>query len=175
MPKSKKPVPEAVVAVIEETVKRTMQQMMAERDAMPRDCYKQTIKRIKSLPVLQERVAENKARLGKDGNLMPEKSKSIVRFSASGVRADPEEMLEAVIQTLEAHIAADEEEISIVTKALESVKNDYYYQTVVGTYIDQKTDEQLAEEMHCEESTIRRNRKRLTSIISVRLYGVFAI
>ena len=110
MPKSKKPVPAAVVAVIEETVKRTMQQMMVERDAMPRDCYKQTIKRIKSLPVLQERVAENKARLGKDGNLMPEKSKSIVRFSASGVRADPEEMLEAVIQTLEAHIAADEEE-----------------------------------------------------------------
>ena len=175
MPKEMKRVPDAVLAVIEETAKRVAATMYAERNMRPDNCYKQTIKRIKLLPVLQERVNDNLARLGEDGNLMPGKSKSIVRFSASGVRADPEEMLEAVRRSTEAHLAADQEEIDTVTAAMEYVQDDYYYPAVYDGLVLHKTDAELAEMLYCDESTIRRNRSRLIRIISVRLYGVEAI
>ena len=170
-----KRIPEAVLAVIEETAKQVAQTMYAERNRIPDNCYKQTIKRIKALPILMERVEDNRARLGEDGNLMPGKSKSIVRFSASGVRADPEVMLEAVRRSVEAHLAADQEEIDLVTRALEYVKEDLYYPAVYDGLVLHKTDEQLAEELYCDESTVRRNRSRLIRIIAVRLYGVEAL
>ena len=106
---------------------------------------------------------------------MPGKSKSIVRFSASGVRVDPEEMLEAVRRSVEAHIAADQEEIDAVTSALGCVKDDYYYPAVYDGLVFHKTDAELAEMLYCDESTIRRNRSRLIHIIAIRLYGVEAI
>lgn len=173
--KTVKPISPAIMAVIEETVKKTVAAMIAERDAVPDNCYKQTIKRIKLLPVLRERVEEYRERLGENGNLMPGKSKSIVRFSASGVRADPEEMLEAVRQTVEAHLAADQEEIDIVTAAMACVQDDFYYPTVYEGLVEHKSDAELAEMLYCDESTIRRNRSRLIRVIAVRLYGVEAI
>lgn len=175
MPKEKKRVPDTVLAVIEETAKKVAATMYAERNMRPDNCYKQTIQRIKLLPVLQERVNDNLARLGEDGNLMPGRSKSIVRFSASGVRADPEEMLEAVRRSVEAHLAADQEEIGTVTTAMECVRDDYYYPAVYDGLVLHKTDAELAEMLYCDESTVRRNRSRLIRIISVRLYGVEAI
>ena len=175
MPKEMKRIPDSVIAMIEETAKRTAAAMYAERNLKPDNCYKQTIRRIKALPILQERVEDNRARLSEDGNLLPGKSKSIVRFSASGIRADPEEMLEAVRQTVEAHIAADQQEIDDVTKAMEYVKDDYYYPTVYNGLILHHSDAEIAEELHCEDSTVRRNRSRLLRIIAVRLYGVDAL
>lgn len=175
MPREKKRIPDAVIAVIEETAIRVAEKMYAERNFRPDSCYKQTIKRIKAIPVLQDRVADNLARLGEDGNLMPGRSKSIVRFSASGVRADPEEMLEAVRITTEAHVAADQQEIDTVTKAMEYVRADYYYPTVYDGLILHHSDAEIAEKLHCDDSTIRRNRSRLVRIIAVRLYGVEAL
>ena len=165
----------AVMAVIEEAVKKAVSAMYAERDSRPDNCYKQTIKRIRALPILQERVEDYRARLGENGNLMPGKSKSIVRFSASGVRADPEEMLEAVRKTTEAHLAADQEEIDIVTAAITCVQEDFYYPTVYDGLVQHKSDAELAEQLYCDESTVRRNRSRLIRIIAIRLYGVEAI
>ena len=172
--KKRNEVSPAVMAVIEEAVKKTVAAMIAERDSAPDNCYKQTIKRIKALPILQERVEDNRARL-EEGNLIPGKSKSIVRFSASGVRADPEEMLEAVRRTVEAHLAADQEEIDAVTAALACVQEDFYYPAVYDGLVLRRSDAQLAEQLYCDESTVRRNRSRLIRIIAVRLYGVSAI
>ncbi len=173
--KNRNEVSPAVMAVIEETVKKAFETMYAARDFRPDNCYKQTIKRIKALPILRERVEEYSARLGENGNLMPGKSKSIVRFSASGVRADPEEMLEAVRRTMEAHLAADQEEIDTVTTALSCVQDDFYFPAVYDGLVLHKSDIELAEQLYCDESTIRRNRSRLIRIIAVRLYGVEAI
>ena len=175
MPKEMKRIPDSVIALIEETAKRTAAAMYAERNLKPDNCYKQTIRRIKALPILQERVEDNRARLSEDGNLLPGKSKSIVRFSASGVRADPEEMLEAVRKTTEAHLAADQEEIDIVTAAIACVQEDFYYPTVYDGLVQHKSDAELAEQLYCDESTVRRNRSRLIRIIAIRLYGVEAI
>lgn len=169
---SKKPLQDDVLQIIEETVKKTVLLMIAQQNAQPDDCYKQTIKRLRALPILKERIRDNTARL--EGPLQG-KSTSIVRFSADGVRADPEEMLEAVRQSLAAHIAADKEEVEEVETALSYVGHDYYYTAVYDSYILNKPDAEIAEELHCEDSTVRRNRGRLTRIIAVRLYGKYAI
>lgn len=170
-PKAPRKASPAVIAIIEETVERVIKRMLAEKRASPDDCYKQTIKRIKAIPVLQERIADNTARLECP---VQEKSKSIVRFSASGVRSDPEEMYDAIMCTLEAHIAADQEEVDEMMKALNTISNDYYYPVVYDAFILHRTDESLAQELCCDLSTVRRNRRRLVTILSIRLYGVFA-
>ena len=47
-----------------------------------------------------------------------EKSKSIVRFQKNGGRLTPDEIFDAVVLDLEATIAADEEEIRAIEKAV---------------------------------------------------------
>ena len=164
-------VPKEVLAAIEEAIKKTVLRMIAEKNASPFDCYKQTIKRIKAVPILQERIADNMARLESP---IQEKSKSIIRFTAAGVRADPEEMLEAIEMTLRAHIAADQAEVDEIMKVLSTIEHDYYYPVVYEAFIQGKTDEALSQQLACDVSTVRRNRKRLVNILSVRLYGALA-
>lgn len=48
-----------------------------------------------------------------------------------------------------------------VGKALESVKGDQYYNIIPRYYCDRLTIDWIAEEFHCEISTITRNKKRL--------------
>lgn len=169
---SKKAFSENEMAAIEEAVRLTVLRMLEEKNSRPDDCYKQTIKRLRALPILKERIADNKARL--DGPLQ-HKSGSIVKYTASGVRADPDEMLEATRQTLAAHIAADQDEVDEVTRALSTVSSDYYFLAVYDSYVEKKSDAEIADVLHCDESTVRRNRGRLTRIIAVRLYGKDAI
>lgn len=172
MAKSAKVVTDEIRAVIDEAVKRAVLQLMNERKAMPDDCYKQTIRRLKALPVLQERIADNKARLA---GPMQNKSTSIVRYTASGVRADPEEMLEAMRQTMAAHIAADEAEVEEVTTAMNSVSEDAYFPALYDSFILRKGDDDIAEQLHCDKTTVYRHRKRLTRIVALRLYGAAAL
>ena len=175
MKKQCKPLPEAVVTVINEAVKRAVTAAWAERDRRKEDCCKQTVRRIRALPILRERVAANRARLSEDGDLIPGRSKSIVRFTASGCRVNPEEMLEAVRQSVEAHIAADQQEIDAVTAAMDCVKEDFYFPVLTDGLAGDKTEAQLAEALFCDESTVRRNRSRLIRVVAIRLYGVEAV
>lgn len=172
MAKNEKQITPEVMSIIEEAIKKTAALMIAEKNAQPDDCYKQTIKRMRAIPILKERIRDNTARL--DGPLQG-KSTSIVRYSADGVRADPEEMLEAVRRSLSAHIEADRAEVDEVETAMAYIGSDYYFPAVYDSYILGKSDAEIAEQLHCEDSTVRRNRGRLTRIIAVRLYGVLAI
>ena len=46
---------------------------------------------------------------------------------------------------------------------------------VDGKYIQRMNDEDIAEKIHCDPSTVWRNRKRLVQRVAVRLYGVDAV
>jgi len=98
-----------------------------------------------------------------------------VRFTAGGLRADPEEMFEAVMNDLKARMAADRQEIETMQKALPSIERDAYYHAVPARYFDGRADWEVAEELHCDDSTVRRNRARLVRIVAIRLYGVQAV
>lgn len=176
--KAKKPTAkELIEQTVEIAVAKAIKAMYVESRKKADDYYKMTMHRLEALPVLIERVEDNKDRLAEmelEGAL-PQTSKSIVKFQADGVRADPMEMFDAVKQSLRAHIIMDTEEIQEVQKAMDYVSDDAYYETIKLRFMDRKSDYEVAEIFCCDETTIRRNRSRLVHLISVRLYGVPAV
>lgn len=161
---------------IENIIKKAVEagRISAERTA--KDAFKATERRLYALPVIRERLADNREKLAEIMQYGPrERSKSITRFVKSGVRLSPDEIFEAVVMDMEATIAADEYEIEAMEKALATIADDEYYQTVTGRYIENLTDDQVAELITCDTSTVWRNRKRLIQRLSVWLYGAQAI
>ena len=76
---------------------------------------------------------------------------------------------------MEAGIAADQYELDNIEKALAGIADDEYYLTVSGRYLQGLSNEQIAERIPCEISTVWRNRKRLVQQLAVLLYGAAAV
>ena len=93
----------------------------------------------------------------------------------NGLRLSPEEIKEALIMDMEAGIAADKFELEIMDRALSHIAADEYYLTVTGRYLEGLSNEQIAERIPCELSTVWRNRKRLVQQLAVMLYGAAAV
>lgn len=148
--------------------------MSAEREV--KDTYRATERRLYALLILKEKIKEDKARLEELIMLGPgECSKGITRFQRSGVRLEPEDIKDAAIMDLKATIAADEYEVETIEAALKQIENEPYYFTVEGKYLMRLTDDEIADKIHCDKSTVYRNRKNLIQTISVRLYGSRAV
>lgn len=148
--------------------------LSAERST--RNAFKDTERRLYALPTLRQKLEDDKERLEEIKTYGPRsRSKSITRFGKSSVRLTPEEILEAVVTDMEATIAADEYEIERMEKALSIIADDEYVETVTGRYIEGLTDEEIADAIHCDTSTVWRNRKRLVQRLSVWLYGAKAV
>lgn len=145
--------------------------MVAARTA--KDTFKATERRLCAVPDPREKLRDDEGELEKarKGGLK-ERSYSVPR---SGVRLPPEEIMEAVIIDLEAAIAATSHELKAIEKALASVRDDPYYLAVDGKYIQRLTDNEIAEKIHCDPVTVRRNRKNLVQRVAVRLYGAYAV
>lgn len=102
------------------------------------------------------------------------RSKSIV-YMPTGCRLGSEDLLEAKIQDLQYKIQSSEREIKKIDKALEAIKDDEWYRVIELKYFQCKNDQEIAEVMICDPSTVRRNKKRLINKIAVRLYGADAL
>ncbi len=141
-----------------------------------KDAFKATECRLYAVPDLRAKLEDDREELEDTRKYgLKERSHSITRFFKSGVRLTPEEIMEAVIIDLEATIAATSHELEAMDKALASIQDDPYYLAVDGKYIQRMTDEEIAEQIHCDPSTVWRNRKRLVQRVAVRLYGVEAV
>lgn len=142
------------------------------------NAYAATEKRLYALPVLREKVKDDKEKLDE---LMVygrrSKSKSIVRYQSTGSRLSPEEVEEALVNDLRASIERDSREIERLERALEKIKGDPYYFTVEWRYFRDMDDAAIGARAPVprEASTIRKNRKRLVQRVAVRLYGASAI
>jgi DNA-directed RNA polymerase specialized sigma24 family protein len=140
------------------------------------DIYKATEKRLYALPVLEKRIKDNQQRLVElQTQGSPRRSKDIRRLSRPGMRLSPDEILEVLIADVEAAIAKDEYEVETIKKALENIKDDPYYLTVEGRYFEQISDDEIAKKIHCDTTTVWRQRKRLVQTIAVWLYGADAV
>lgn len=166
----------AVKAAIQEAVSAGLRAGVLYAERKPKDAYKDTEKRLYAYPLLLKKIVEDKARLlDMEQNGTPGRSKSLVRYSRSGARVSPEEMLEAMIRDLQARIAADEYEVETLGRALKDIADDPYFLSVKGKFLDGMTDDRIAETIPCDPSTVRRNRGRLVRKIAVLLYGVEAL
>lgn len=161
---------------IENIIKRAVaaEHLAAERSV--RDAYKAIERRLYAVPVLRKKLEDDMACLAEIKQYGPQqKSSSITRFMKNGIRLTPEEIQEVLIMDMEAGIAADQYELDNIEKALAGIADDEYYLTVSGRYLQGLSNEQIAERIPCEISTVWRNRKRLVQQLAVLLYGAAAV
>ena len=162
--------------VIRKAVTEALEAGKKETEKRVKNIYKATEKLLYALPDLKEKALKDKEYLKslKEHGLSRH-SGDIVRFKKAGVRLDDEEILDGVIQDIIARIAANEFEIDRIEKALEPLTRDPYFKVISSRYFENLHDEKIAEQIHCDPSTVRRNRGRLIHRISVRLFGSEAL
>ena len=83
--------------------------------------------------------------------------------------------MQSLLAYLTVQAAANRSEMHTLQQAIDSLSGDEYLPVITGRYLYKKTDEELAAELCCDPSTVRRNRVRLLRRIAVRLYGMEAI
>ena len=155
---------------VEEIIQLAVMAGRVAAEHTAKDTYKATERRLYAVPALRQKVEDDRERLAELRKYGPRgKSKSIVRFQS------PEEIFEVIVRDMEATIAADTYELEIMENALAYIQDDDYYVTVTGRYLEELPDEEVAEKIPCDTSTVWRNRKRLVQRISVLLYGAAAV
>lgn len=167
-------------AEIDQIIQRAVQAGLAagrsQAEQTARDAYRATERRLYALPTLIKKVDDARERLEDLLSHGPhERSKDVLRFAKTGVRLSADEIVEAVARDIRAGIAADEEEIATVKKALEQIESDPYCLAVKGRYFEQISDEEIAKQIPCDPSTVRRNRGRLVRVLAVWFYGAGAV
>lgn len=163
-------------ALIVEAVNAGLLAGMMHATSTAKDVLKSTERRLYSIPVLERKVRNAKDNLtDMRTNGARWNSKGIVRFQRTGYRVDPTEMLDAVIQDLEAAIAADEYEIETIRTAMEVFEDDPFYRTVTGKYVDRHEDEDIASDLGCSATQVWKQRTRIVQDIAVMLYGAAAV
>lgn len=166
----------SVEQMIRDAVQAGLNAGRAQAERTATNAYKATERRLYALPVLKKKVEDAKQRLAELQHMgLPGRSKDVVRFSRSGRRQSPDEILDALIQDAEAGIAADEFEIETVEKALDNIRDDEDYLAVSGRYFLGLSDAKIAKQIFCDERTVRRHRSRLVRVLAVWLYGAEAV
>lgn len=105
---------------------------------------------------------------------LPEKSKSIVIYSSSGGATNQDRYIELMERYKREKIEI-ERDIKRIDNALNKIKNDKYYDIIKLKYLSSEedkvnTDEELAERLKKDRSTITRNRKRLVNSLVTILF-----
>lgn len=142
----------------------------------PKDVFKATEKRLYAYPVLSAKIRNDEEMLEEiQLHGIHQKSHSITRFLRSGTRLDAEDIKQAVMLDLRAAIAADRHEIERIDKALEQIADDAYHELVRYKYFEQKSEDEIADLMHCAPRTVRAHKSRLVGRLAIFLYGAEAL
>lgn len=161
---------------VEEIIKQSVNTAVAAAGRATKDAYKATERRLYGYPYIKQKLEDDKELLEELETYGPRgKSKSIAKFQKNGIRLTPEEIYEAVHLDMEATIAADQDEVEKLERALAYIKDDRYYPCVALRYFKELDDEEIAKELGCDTSTVWRNRKRLVQRVSIMLYGAQAL
>ena len=167
--KNKKP---TVEEIINKTVLATRLSCARETKA----AFKATEKRLYAYPLLLAKIQDDKELIAEiEMYGLRERSHSITRFIRSGTRLDPEEIKAGVLMDLRAQIANDTHETMRIEKALEKIADDEYHDIIKYKYFEQKSDEEIADLIHCAPRTVRTHKSALVGRLSVILYGAGAL
>lgn len=102
---------------------------------------------------------------------IPQKSKSIVCYSSASGTAQGDRYLE-LEEKYRAEKKETERDIKRIENALEKIKEDKYFRIIELKYLKEEssTDEQIAEILEKDRTTIIRNKKRLINKLKVILF-----
>ena len=141
--------------------------------------YASTERRLYALPILRERIEDNREELAELENCgldaLRKHSASLVRVLRPGIRLTAEEVHQAQMAELRGRLAADEREVRKLQTALALIADDPYYLTVELRYFKGEHDTAIAKRLCCDPATVRRNRSRLVKRLALRLYGAEAL
>lgn len=103
---------------------------------------------------------------------LPERSKSIIFYSTSSGNVSAGDRYIELIEKYKIEKAETERDIVRIENALDKVRNDKYFPIIELKYLKQtaKTDEEIAEILEKDQSTITRNRNRLINSIKTILF-----
>jgi len=104
------------------------------------------------------------------------RSKDIIRLSANSGSWKPEEYVqEEIIRSRKASMERTRLQVQRIDRALETIKDDQYYDIIPMRYFDRIKIEEIADRLVCDESTVRRNKNRLVNKIKIVLFGADAL
>ncbi len=162
---------------VDRAVKATVLIGIEQGKAETKNIFKQTEARLYAFPELRSNIEKYNKDINDLRREDPGRSKDIVFFSThgGGVRLSAEEIQEGRILVIQKKIYRDQTEIDEIEFSLAAVEDDEYYPVIEMKYFKKKTDEEISYQLHCDPSTVRRNKNRLVKRIAVKLYGARAV
>ena len=143
-----------------------------------KEAFRKTESRLYAYPELLRNIEKYKRDIEDLRREDPGRSKDIVFFSihgGGGNRLSAEEVQEARILLVQRKVYRDQVEIDEISAALKNVENDEYYTLLTMRYFEGKSDDEIAEKIACDPSTVRRNKGRLIRMVAIKLYGAEAV
>jgi DNA-directed RNA polymerase specialized sigma24 family protein len=162
---------------IDQAVKKAADAIMAANEqvqAEQRNYFRETERLLYSFPALKLSLAEYDED-AQAGELIASraKSKDIVRWSSNGGNTvtDTDEIKKSKLASVE----RTRKQVQRIERALETVKDDTYYEIIPLKYWDGIPGEEIAERLNCDERTYRRHKNRLVNRIKIVLFGADAL
>lgn len=158
----------------ENTATRVVEQLKKQRLIRPNmSYYKKTeivLYNYETLKKAVEQKEEDIKCIEKNG--LPERSKSIIFYSSNAGNINAGDRYLELIERYKIEKTETERVIARIENALDKVKNDKYFRIIELKYLKQaaKTDEEIAEILEKDQSTITRNRNRLINSLKVILF-----
>lgn len=105
---------------------------------------------------------------------VPQRSTSIVGFSSKSSKT-PGMILEAdavecAVQTVQANMYDTVQAVSLIDKAMESLKNDPYYKIIEMVYFEGRTQEEIADYFGVTQVTISKNKSKLVKQLAIEIF-----
>ncbi|WP_110955741.1 DUF1492 domain-containing protein [Anaerosinus massiliensis] len=148
------------------------------RQSTERDTYRRTERSLRAYPILKENIKRYELDIKDIAKEDMRTSKDFVLYlanSGGSEKMDIEDIREAKILAIRQKIVRDQKKIEEINIALNTIKSDEYYQVIEMIYFEGLKEEEIVEQMHCDRTTVYRNRKRLINTISVSLWGADAV
>lgn len=140
--------------------------------------YKMTERRLYAYSTLKLNIVNYMKDLEDIKHESFERSKDFVTFlsnSGSKMQTDIETLRAAKTLEIKRKMHIDQSEIKEVDRALETIANEEYKDIIGLYYFENKSQEEIAQELHCVETTVWRQRKRLVDKLAIILYGADAV
>lgn len=170
----------AISQALDKQIKKAVEKIFDAKkqvEEQQRDFFKETEKLLYAYPDLKLKVEQDKEDLERGVfAIKVSKSKDIIRFSThSGDRQPEEYVQEELIRSRKASMERTRLQVQRIDRALETIKDDSYYDIIPMKYWDGLKLEEISERMNCDMSTVCRAKNRLVNKLKIILFGADAL
>lgn len=168
-----------VLKIIEAAVNKAAQDSSKVAQCTPtceRNYFKETEILLYNYPALKLKVEQDEEFLfDPESYIAPiNRSKDVVIFSKKNMGNTILD-IDKYTQGVKSSMMRTRQETVRIERAVETIKDDEYYDVIPMKYWDGLTIEEIAERLGREEKTIRRNKSRLINKLKIMLFGADAL